>query len=58
MVGDQDVATAPEKSIRIHEQVAGSQLVIIPGGGHSSSIEEPEFINDQIRSFLQKLKNS
>jgi pimeloyl-ACP methyl ester carboxylesterase len=52
LVGDQDVATVPAKSERIHGQIAGSKLVIIPGAGHSSAIEEPQFVNDQIATFL------
>lgn len=52
MVGDQDVATVPEKSRRMHERITGSKLVIIPGAGHSSSIEEPQFVNQTIAEFL------
>ncbi len=56
MVGDQDVATVPLKSQRIHDRIAGSKLVIIPGAGHSSSLEEPEFINNEMGIFLNRLK--
>lgn len=52
LVGDEDVATVPAKSERIHSQVAGSQLVIIPRAGHSSSVEEPEAINRALLAFL------
>jgi 3-oxoadipate enol-lactonase len=55
MVGDQDIATVPAKAQRIHKQIAGSTLVVIPGAGHSSSIEEPEFINNQLGLFLSSL---
>lgn len=58
MVGDQDVATVPEKSKRIHDKIRGSKLVMIPGAGHSSSMEEPDFVNVQIRSFLGILKSA
>ncbi|XWW44179.1 alpha/beta fold hydrolase [Fibrella sp. USSR17] len=52
MVGDEDVATVPEKARRIHEKIARSLLVTIPRAGHSSSVEEPEAVNAAIASFL------
>lgn len=54
-VGDQDVATVPAKSERMHARIPNSQMVIIPGAGHTSSVEEPEAINQAIRSFLSGL---
>ena len=55
MVGDQDVATVPEKSERIHAKVPNSQLVMISGAGHSSSVEEPAAVNAAIQAFLDEL---
>lgn len=52
VVGDQDVATIPAKSERIHAQIAGSRLVVIPGAGHTSTVEEPEAINKVLLEFL------
>lgn len=52
IVGDQDVATVPAKSERIHSQIANSKLVIIPGAGHSATLEEPEAVNKAISDFL------
>jgi 3-oxoadipate enol-lactonase len=52
MVGDADVATVRSKSERIQAKIPLSRLVIIPRAGHSSPIEEPEFVNQQIRDFL------
>ena len=55
VVGDQDKATVPEKSRRIHARIPGSRLVVIPGAGHSSSVEEPEAVNSALRSFLDSV---
>jgi pimeloyl-ACP methyl ester carboxylesterase len=55
MVGDQDVATVPAKSQRMQQQIANSKLVYIPGAGHTSSVEEPEFVNAELTQFLSKL---
>ncbi|NWF68874.1 MAG: alpha/beta fold hydrolase [Chloroflexi bacterium] len=55
IVGDQDVATVPAKSERMQARIAGSKLVVIPGAGHSSSIEEPAAVNAAISAFLDEL---
>ncbi|MCA9023779.1 MAG: alpha/beta hydrolase [Planctomycetaceae bacterium] len=55
LVGDQDLATVPAKSERMHARIAGSQLKIIPGAGHTSSVEEPEAVNAAIEEFLSSL---
>jgi 3-oxoadipate enol-lactonase len=52
VVGDQDVATVPAKSERMHARIAGSQLVVIPNAGHTSPVEEPEAVTAALRSFL------
>ncbi|MEZ4511166.1 MAG: alpha/beta fold hydrolase [Chloroflexota bacterium] len=56
LVGDEDVATVPEKSRRIQAQISGSKLVMIPKAGHSSSIEEATAVNQAILTFLNQLK--
>lgn len=53
IVGDQDKATVPAKSERMHAAIAGSKLVVIPGAGHSSSIEEPAAVTAAIEAFLR-----
>jgi pimeloyl-ACP methyl ester carboxylesterase len=55
MVGTQDVATIPAKAERIKSQITDSQLVYIEGGGHTSSIEEPEQVNLTIDNFLKTI---
>lgn len=56
VVGDEDVATTPEKAQRIHKQINGSVLEIIPGAGHSSTIEQPKFVNAVLEKFLSHVK--
>lgn len=55
VVGNQDVATVPEKAERIHEAIKGSKLVRIPGAGHTSTIEQPARINAALDEFLASL---
>ncbi|WP_371169177.1 alpha/beta fold hydrolase [Aliiroseovarius sp. 2305UL8-7] len=51
--GDEDVATTPEKSRRMHNAIKGSKLVSVPKAGHSATIEAPEAITKAISDFLQ-----
>jgi pimeloyl-ACP methyl ester carboxylesterase len=52
LIGDEDVATVPSKSQRIHEAIAGSRLVTIPHAGHTSSVEQPQAVTAAIEEFL------
>ena len=52
IVGDEDTATVPAKSERMHERIKNSKLVVIKNAGHSSSIEEPEQVNKAVEEFL------
>jgi 3-oxoadipate enol-lactonase len=52
VVGAEDTATVPAKAERIHAGIAGSRLVKLPRGGHSSSIEEPALLNAALEDFL------
>jgi len=55
MVGDEDVATVPAKSQRIHEAITGSRLITIPHAGHTSSVEQPQAVTAAIEEFLSTL---
>lgn len=55
IVGDEDVATTPDKAQRLHQAIAGSRLVTLPHAGHSSSVEAPAAVNQAIREFLDGL---
>lgn len=55
LVGDQDVATPLPKAEKMHQGISGSQLVIIPGAGHTSTVEEPAAVTAAIESFLDGL---
>lgn len=56
--GAEDVATVPEKSHRIHNEIPGSILKIIPQAGHSSSIEQPDLITEAIRDFVERQRGA
>ncbi|WP_375755777.1 alpha/beta fold hydrolase [Corallococcus exercitus] len=52
IVGEEDRATVPAKSERIHSLIPGSKLVRLSRGGHSSSVEEPALVNAELAPFL------
>jgi len=52
IVGDEDVATVPEKSKNIKLKIPQARLALIKGAGHSSTIEEPHQVVDTIEVFL------
>lgn len=54
VVGDEDVATKPEKAKFIQMAIPNAKLHMVPGAGHSSSIEKPEEINRLIDDWLSK----
>lgn len=55
IVGDQDVATVPAKAERMHAAIPGSRLVVIPGAGHTSTVEQPEAVNAALAAFLSEV---
>jgi len=52
LIGDEDIATTPDKSDKMHSAISGSRLISIPRAGHSSTIEQPELVTDAISVFL------
>lgn len=54
IVGDQDVATLPAEAEHMHAGIRNSTLVVIPGAGHTSTIEEPAAVTAAMRNFLAR----
>ncbi|MGM0944881.1 MAG: alpha/beta fold hydrolase [Bacteroidota bacterium] len=52
IVGDEDVATKPEKAKFIQMGIAGAKLHMIAGAGHSSCIEKPEEVSQLLQDWL------
>lgn len=53
-VGDEDVATEPAKSKRIHAAIKGSALTVFKCTGHSSSVESPALVNALIQQTIKR----
>jgi len=55
IVGEEDPGTPLSVSRTIHEQIAGSELVIVPSAAHLSNMEQPEAFNQAMTSFLNRV---
>ncbi|PLX39651.1 MAG: alpha/beta hydrolase [Hyphomicrobiales bacterium] len=52
LVGAEDALTPPDAAHEMHEAIAGSDLVVVPECGHISTLEQPEAVNEAMRSWL------
>jgi len=57
IVGEEDKSLPVARSHLIHDQLADSELVVIPEAGHLSAIEQPERVNSAVRAFLERTKS-
>jgi len=51
--GDLDARAPLSVGQALHEQIRGSQLVVLPGVGHLSNVEAAEAFNREVRSFVR-----
>ncbi|MDR7520486.1 MAG: alpha/beta hydrolase [Armatimonadota bacterium] len=55
LCGSDDRLTPVRYSRYLHEQIPGSELVIVEGAGHIVMLEQPKATNAAIRTFLRRL---
>ena len=55
LCGDADRMTPVKFSQYLHEQIAGSQLVVVPGAGHMVMLEQPATVAEAVARFLTSL---
>jgi 3-oxoadipate enol-lactonase len=54
IVGEADVGTPPAAAEAIHREIAGSDLVVVPGVAHMLHVEEPAVFNRHVLEFLDR----
>ncbi|ABV37029.1 alpha/beta hydrolase fold [Shewanella sediminis HAW-EB3] len=54
MTGLEDSVRPVLEGYLMHDAIDGSEYIHIPNAGHISSLEQPEFINEQLTNFLNK----
>ncbi len=52
--GEQDAWISVEKAYELHELVAGSELVIVPGAGHLVQEDAPALLTEHLADFLSR----
>ena len=52
LVGEGDLLTPLPVSQEIHDCIPGSELAVIEGSGHLSTLEEPDTVTATLRNFL------
>lgn len=57
ITGENDIGSNPEMAKQMHEQIAQSEIVIVPNMKHMLPIEGAKFVNDTIRMFIDKQKD-
>jgi 3-oxoadipate enol-lactonase len=55
IVGAEDHGTPPEMAKAIHENLRGSELVVIPEAAHLSNVEQADVFNEAVVSFLRRV---
>ena len=55
IVGEDDQGTPVAASRTIHEQIKGSELVILKSAAHLSNLEQPQAFNGALTSFLARV---
>ena len=53
LVGEGDEATPPDLAREIASAIPGSRLVVVPGSGHLSTLEEPEAVNKALAEWMR-----
>ena len=53
LVGERDAVTPPALSEEMHRLIGGSELAVIEGAGHVSSVEQPAAFNKALARFLE-----
>ena len=54
LVGDGDRLTPPALAEEIVRGIAGARLATVPGSGHLSALERPEFVTQTLTEWLQR----
>jgi 3-oxoadipate enol-lactonase len=54
IVGEADMGTPPAAAEAIHREIAGSDLVVVPGVAHMLHVEEPATFNRHVLEFLDR----
>ena len=55
LCGEKDKLTPPDVMKEMTDKITNSEFHIVPGAGHISPVENPEFLNEKIFGFLKRI---
>jgi len=55
IVGQEDAITPPKVAEEMKKQIPKAELVIVPGAGHMSPMEQPSLVTNAMRQFLERV---
>jgi pimeloyl-ACP methyl ester carboxylesterase len=58
ITGHEDPITGPTEALAMHEQIAGSEIRVIPRAGHYAAWEQPAEAGRILRQFADKIKGA
>lgn len=56
LVGEADAITPPDVAREMAEMIEWASLVVVPGAGHLSTLEQPELVTQALRMWLERPK--
>lgn len=54
VAGVRDGFTPMRLSVKMHESIPGSELLVLPGGTHVGPLEHPELVAERVSAFLDR----
>lgn len=58
LVGEHDAITPPSAARTLHQNIRGSEMHVVPHAAHMSNLENPEFFNEKLLSFLKRCQST
>jgi pimeloyl-ACP methyl ester carboxylesterase len=55
LTGEFDLSSPPSSAKLMHQEIAGSELHIVPGFSHMLPLEAPALVNDYLLRFLARV---
>jgi len=55
LCGEKDKITPPNVMKEMADKIPGYEFHIVPGAGHITPVENPEFVNEKLLAFLKKI---
>jgi len=55
LVGDQDTVTPLTSAQTLHAGIRGSELHVVPGAAHLTTMENPAFVSEKLVAFLRRI---